>query len=160
MKEVKMSVETKDEVSPAETGKIAYDVLMAKAEQLRKRFPTLTVAQAFEKVYTDRANADLVMAERRGNCPYAKDCALTDITAVAKAALSVVAPPVADRARLEPEDLGHYETGPSMTPGMRSDFPSTDEILRLVDAERKKGFPREKAIDIVASRLITGDAPQ
>jgi hypothetical protein len=103
-----------------------------------------------------RANSDLVMAERRGNGPYESNCKLADITAVAKAALDTVA----DRARMEPEDLGHYETGPSMTPGMRSGFPSTDEILRLVDAERKKGFPREKAIDIVASRLITGDAPQ
>jgi hypothetical protein len=34
--------------------------------------------------------------------------------------------------------------------------PSTDEILSLVDAERRKGFPREKAFDLVASRLING----
>ena len=64
------------------------------------------------------------MAERRGNGPYRKDHKRADLQAVLKAARSVEAP-VADRARMEPEALGNYET-----------------------------------IDIVAARLINGDARQ
>jgi hypothetical protein len=49
-----------------------------------------------------------------------------------------------------------FETGPSMTPGLREGFPSTDEILSLVNAERRKGFSKEKAFDNVAARLMNG----
>ena len=44
--------------------------LNAKAAELRKSHPELTEAQAFAKVYTDPANAELAKAERRasGRC--------------------------------------------------------------------------------------------
>jgi hypothetical protein len=58
-------------------------------------------------------------------------------------------------ARMEPDDLGsHFSNGPSMTPGMDAGYPSTDEILRLVDAERRKGgVSKERAFDRVAAKL-------
>jgi hypothetical protein len=86
---MKMSIETKE----VDTGQTAYNVLMAKAEQLRKRFPHLSQAQAFEKVYVDPANQALTRAERRGSGMYANDCKLEDATAVAKAALDTVVAP-------------------------------------------------------------------
>lgn len=49
----------------------AYDELMVKAEELRKSQPHLSVAQAFEKVYTDPANGKLIAKERAQNRPNA-----------------------------------------------------------------------------------------
>jgi hypothetical protein len=49
----------------------AYGALMAKAAELRKTKPDLTEAQAFEKVYADPANAELVKKERLKNRPNA-----------------------------------------------------------------------------------------
>jgi hypothetical protein len=49
------------------TNTLAYAELMAKAEQLRSERPELSVAQAFEKVYTNRANVELALRERREN---------------------------------------------------------------------------------------------
>lgn len=48
-----------------------YQALMAKAQELRKSKPELTEAQAFEKVYADPTNAELVKKERLGNRPQA-----------------------------------------------------------------------------------------
>jgi hypothetical protein len=131
---------------------------MAKAEQLRERFPTLSIEQAFEKVYCDSKNSALTQAERRGNGPYDNSCQLEDATAVAKAALEALAPKPGV-ARMEPDDLGsNYSNGPSMTPGMDAGFPSADEILRLVNAERRKGgVSREKAFDKVAAKLLKAE---
>jgi hypothetical protein len=42
----------------------AYDELMVKAEELRTAHPELTIAQAFEKVFTAPANAALAKRER------------------------------------------------------------------------------------------------
>jgi hypothetical protein len=42
----------------------AYAQLQAKAQELRKADPKLSEHQAFAKVYTDKANADLVNSER------------------------------------------------------------------------------------------------
>jgi hypothetical protein len=49
----------------------AYAALMAKAAELRKVKPDLTEAQAFEKIYADPANAELVKKERLKNRPQA-----------------------------------------------------------------------------------------
>jgi hypothetical protein len=49
----------------------AYDELMAKAEELRKKETGLTQAQAFTKVYADPANAELVKRERMESAPAA-----------------------------------------------------------------------------------------
>lgn len=54
-----------------ETISKAYDELKTKADELRKRDPGLTEAQAFAKVYADPANADLVKRERAENRPSA-----------------------------------------------------------------------------------------
>jgi hypothetical protein len=47
----------------------AYDELMAKAEQYRSAHPDLSIAQCFERVYTDRANVELAKRERVENTP-------------------------------------------------------------------------------------------
>jgi ribosomal protein L20A (L18A) len=47
----------------------AYDELISKAAELRKREPSLTEAQAFERIYTDPANRDLVKRERQESAP-------------------------------------------------------------------------------------------
>jgi hypothetical protein len=49
----------------------AYDELMAKADELRKRDPSLRQDQAFTKVYTDPANREIAGRERRENRPIA-----------------------------------------------------------------------------------------
>lgn len=49
----------------------AYDELMAKALELRKAQPALTLQQAFEKVYSDPANSALAKRERTENRPAA-----------------------------------------------------------------------------------------
>jgi hypothetical protein len=49
----------------------AYDELVVKAETLRKTETGLTQAQAFAKVYSDPANADIVKRERIENRPQA-----------------------------------------------------------------------------------------
>jgi hypothetical protein len=46
-------------------------ILKAKAAELRKIRPEMSESQAFSKVYQDRANAELVAAERRMNRPTA-----------------------------------------------------------------------------------------
>lgn len=43
----------------------AYDTMMAKAAELRKAEPKLTIEQAFAKVYSDRSNRDLVALHKR-----------------------------------------------------------------------------------------------
>lgn len=47
-------------VGKSDENATAYDKIMAKAEDLRKQDPKLTVAKAFEKAYTDPANVELV----------------------------------------------------------------------------------------------------
>jgi hypothetical protein len=42
----------------------AYDNLMVKAEEYRNLHPELSISQAFEKIYTDRANVELAKRER------------------------------------------------------------------------------------------------
>lgn len=49
----------------------AYEELVAKAAELRKTDPKLSVSQAFSKVYEDPNNADLVKRERAENRPTA-----------------------------------------------------------------------------------------
>jgi hypothetical protein len=47
----------------------AYGDLMEKAEEYRNAHPELSVAQAFSKVYTDRANVELAKRERVESAP-------------------------------------------------------------------------------------------
>jgi hypothetical protein len=47
----------------------AYGELMSRAEELRKRFPALSRAQAFARIYEHPGNAQLAAAERRANRP-------------------------------------------------------------------------------------------
>jgi hypothetical protein len=47
----------------------AYDELMLKAEAYRNAHPELSVAQCFEKIYTDRANIELAKRERVESAP-------------------------------------------------------------------------------------------
>jgi hypothetical protein len=47
----------------------AYDELMLKAEAYRDAHPELSVAQCFEKIYTDRANVELAKRERMESAP-------------------------------------------------------------------------------------------
>jgi hypothetical protein len=47
----------------------AYDELMVKAEEYRNAHPELSVAQCFEKIYTDRANVELAKRERMECAP-------------------------------------------------------------------------------------------
>jgi hypothetical protein len=44
---------------PVPTADSAYAELMRKAEAYRDAHPELSVAQCFEKIYTDRANVEL-----------------------------------------------------------------------------------------------------
>jgi hypothetical protein len=46
------------------TNTLAYAELMLKAEAYRNSHPELSIAQAFEKVYTARDNIDLAKRER------------------------------------------------------------------------------------------------
>ena len=50
-------------------GTAALRLLETKARELQKRERNLTEAQAFEKVYSDPANAELAKLERAGNRP-------------------------------------------------------------------------------------------
>ena len=52
-----------------DTGTAALSLLHAKAAELRKREPNLTIEQCFTKVYCDPENADLAKLERAGNRP-------------------------------------------------------------------------------------------
>jgi hypothetical protein len=54
---------------PAPNTDTAYAELMAKAEQLRSERPELSVAQCFEKIYTDRGNVELAKRERVESAP-------------------------------------------------------------------------------------------
>ena len=47
----------------------AYGELMVKAEEYRDAHPELSISQAFEKIYTDRANIDLAKRERMESAP-------------------------------------------------------------------------------------------
>jgi hypothetical protein len=47
----------------------AYNDLMQKAEQYRTAHPDLSIAQCFEKIYTDRANVELAKRERVESAP-------------------------------------------------------------------------------------------
>jgi hypothetical protein len=47
----------------------AYAALMRKAEEYRSAHPELSVAQCFEKIYTDRANVELAKRERIESAP-------------------------------------------------------------------------------------------
>jgi hypothetical protein len=47
----------------------AYNELKAKAEEYRDAHPELSVAQCFEKIYTDRANIELAKRERAESAP-------------------------------------------------------------------------------------------
>lgn len=49
--------------------KRAYSVLMAKAEELRRRYPALSKAQAFSRVYLAPENAAIAKRERAQNRP-------------------------------------------------------------------------------------------
>jgi hypothetical protein len=53
-----------DPVPGADT---AYAELMLKAEAYRSSHSELSISQAFEKIYTDRANIELAKRERREN---------------------------------------------------------------------------------------------
>jgi hypothetical protein len=52
-------------------GGTAYEALMAKADELRKREPHLSREQSFAKAFSDPANRELAAAERRQNRPTA-----------------------------------------------------------------------------------------
>jgi hypothetical protein len=47
----------------------AYGELMSKAEEYRNAHPELSISQAFEKIYTDRANVELAKRERIESAP-------------------------------------------------------------------------------------------
>jgi hypothetical protein len=47
----------------------AYATLMAKAEQLRSERPELSIAQCFDRIYTDRGNVELAKRERIESAP-------------------------------------------------------------------------------------------
>jgi hypothetical protein len=49
---------------PAPNDGDAYGALMAKAREYQAAHPELSEAQAFERVYSDRANVELVKRER------------------------------------------------------------------------------------------------
>lgn len=55
----------------AVAGGTAYDALMAKADDLRKREPTVIREQSFAKVFSDPANRALAARERSENRPVA-----------------------------------------------------------------------------------------
>jgi hypothetical protein len=52
---------------PAPSADSAYSELMEKAEAYRSAHTDLSIAQCFEKIYTDRANVELAKRERREN---------------------------------------------------------------------------------------------
>jgi hypothetical protein len=54
---------------PAPNTDTAYAELMLKAEAYRNAHPELSVAQCFEKIYTDRANVELAKRERVESVP-------------------------------------------------------------------------------------------
>jgi hypothetical protein len=54
---------------PAPNADTAYSELMLKAEAYRDAHPELSVAQSFEKIYTDRANVELAKRERVESAP-------------------------------------------------------------------------------------------
>jgi hypothetical protein len=47
----------------------AYATLMAKAEQLRSERPELSIAQCFDRIYTNRGNVELAKRERMESAP-------------------------------------------------------------------------------------------
>jgi hypothetical protein len=51
-------------------GSKAYEQLMELAEKQRRLSPTLTIAQAFARVYAEQQNADLAARERLRNRPW------------------------------------------------------------------------------------------
>jgi hypothetical protein len=53
----------------APTADSAYAALMRKAEEYRGAHPELSVAQCFEKIYTDRGNIELAKRERVESAP-------------------------------------------------------------------------------------------
>jgi hypothetical protein len=54
---------------PAPNTDTAYAELMLKAEAYRTAHPEMSVAQCFEKIYTDRANIELAKRERAESVP-------------------------------------------------------------------------------------------
>jgi hypothetical protein len=54
---------------PAPNTDTAYATLMAKAEQLRSERPELSVAQCFDRIYTNRGNVELAKRERMESAP-------------------------------------------------------------------------------------------
>ena len=54
---------------PAPNTDTAYAELMLKAEAYRDAHPDLSIAQAFEKIYTNRANIELAKRERVESAP-------------------------------------------------------------------------------------------
>jgi hypothetical protein len=54
---------------PAPSADSAYAALMRKAEEYRTAHPDLSISQAFEAIYTDRANIDLAKRERIESAP-------------------------------------------------------------------------------------------
>jgi hypothetical protein len=55
------------ESDPVPGADTAYAELMLKAEAYRSSHSELSISQAFEKIYTDRANIELAKRERREN---------------------------------------------------------------------------------------------
>jgi hypothetical protein len=47
----------------------AYGELMRKAEEYRSAHPELSIAQCFDKIYTDRADIELAKRERIESAP-------------------------------------------------------------------------------------------
>jgi hypothetical protein len=130
------------ESEPVNAGELAMDALNAKAAELQKANPKLSFAQAFEKVYTDRANSDLVLAERHSNSIY-EPRELELLKAITKSAKGLP-----DMASLKPDDLGQYFNGKG------TDFPSTQEVMRLIRQEQAKGYSYEMATTRVGAALI------
>jgi len=54
---------------PAPNADTAYGELMRKAEEYRSAHPGLSIAQCFDKIYTDRANVELAKRERLESAP-------------------------------------------------------------------------------------------
>jgi hypothetical protein len=54
---------------PVPNADSAYGELMRKAEEYRSAHPELSVAQAFDKIFTDRANVELAKRERIESAP-------------------------------------------------------------------------------------------
>jgi hypothetical protein len=60
---------TKFDRDPVPNTDSAYAALMCKAEEYRAAHPNLSVAQSFEKIYTDRTNIELAKRERSESAP-------------------------------------------------------------------------------------------